>query len=189
MDRRMQKTKKAIYEAFSKLLTSESYSKITVQEIIDEANIGRSTFYAHYETKDELLKEMCQHMFSHVMSTNLSEEKTHDFSSGNRNLTSLLTHILYHIKEETIQFKGLLSCENGEYFWVNFRSQSAEFIKNHMLTGKRKLSVPEDVLIHHISVTFEGLIKRWIQKGMTDSPETIAQYFELLVGPLFVDGL
>lgn len=53
MDRRIAKTRKAIFAAFDALIVRTDYSKISVQNIIDQADIGRSTFYEHFETKDE----------------------------------------------------------------------------------------------------------------------------------------
>ena len=50
-DRRVSKTKKAIYQAFLQLLNDKGYDATTVQDIIDLADIGRSTFYCHYESK------------------------------------------------------------------------------------------------------------------------------------------
>lgn len=97
MDRRQQKTRTAIFQAFRKLLEIKRFDHITVQEIIEEANVGRSTFYAHFPTKDELLKAMCTDLFSHVFSEELMREQTHDFSAGQRRIGRTNSPISYTI--------------------------------------------------------------------------------------------
>lgn len=69
-DRRITKTRKAIYNAFLQLLNLKDYETITVQEIIDLADVGRSTFYSHYESKELLLDELCQKLFHHLFERN-----------------------------------------------------------------------------------------------------------------------
>ena len=54
-DRRIQKTKKYLAEALAQLIAEKGYEEVTIQDIIDRANVGRSTFYAHYESKEQLL--------------------------------------------------------------------------------------------------------------------------------------
>ena len=65
-DRRVSKTKKAIYQAFLQLLNDKGYDATTVQDIIDFADVGRSTFYCHYESKELLLDELCRYLFHHL---------------------------------------------------------------------------------------------------------------------------
>ena len=54
-DRRVQRTLRSLDAALFELIQVKRYDKITVQDIIDKADVGRSTFYAHFETKDDLL--------------------------------------------------------------------------------------------------------------------------------------
>ncbi|HEU4776517.1 MAG TPA: TetR/AcrR family transcriptional regulator [Telluria sp.] len=56
-DRRIVKTKLALRDAMLSLLASKGWDDMTIQEICDAANVGRSTFYVHYQSKDELLSE------------------------------------------------------------------------------------------------------------------------------------
>ena len=54
-DRRVQRTRALLLSALLDLIVEQGYEEITVQDIVDRANVGRSTFYAHFLDKRELL--------------------------------------------------------------------------------------------------------------------------------------
>jgi len=56
MDRRAARTRRALHEALISLILRKGYDAVTIQEIIDEADVGRATFYAHYRGKEDLLR-------------------------------------------------------------------------------------------------------------------------------------
>ncbi|MCR5060232.1 MAG: TetR/AcrR family transcriptional regulator, partial [Saccharofermentans sp.] len=116
MDRRQQKTRTAIYEALTRLLDRYRFEDITVQQIIDEANIGRSTFYSHFETKDQLLEQMCDELFTHVFSESLIPEKSHDFSSDHDDIKPILEHLLWHIKDHKDSIGSIMYGESEKQF-------------------------------------------------------------------------
>ena len=69
--------REAIFSAFTELLSKKDFNQITVGEIIDSADIGRATFYAHFETKDFLLKEFCEELFCHIFDTEKNTQNNH----------------------------------------------------------------------------------------------------------------
>lgn len=99
----------AIFSAFTGLLAEKSYSRITVQEIIDEANVGRSTFYAHFETKDDLLKALCEELFGHIISSAADCTHTHGLYSDGTAPESVFCHLLQHLQENDRNIIALLS--------------------------------------------------------------------------------
>ncbi len=174
MDRRRQKTRDAIFSAFSRLLEKKSYSHITVQEIIDEANIGRSTFYAHFETKDELLNAMCTAIFRHIFSDDLMREETHDFSR-NGNLQARLTHLLYHLKEKQRDISSIISGDSGDLFMRYFKNYLTElFVKQ---TAGVVIAAPEDYVLNHYVSSFAETVKWWVESDMSYSPEDVANFY------------
>lgn len=175
MDRRQQKTRQAIFSAFGTLLEKKSYNNITVQEIIDTANIGRSTFYAHFETKDALLQSMCTDIFHHVFSAELTQEKTHDFSSNNHGLNIKITHILYHLQESQKNLKGILTCESRELFMRYFKQYLSEMFAGYICTESP--DTPQDYILNHVVCSFAETVRWWITESSYYTPEEISAFF------------
>ena len=179
MDRRQQKTRDAIYRAFSKLLEKKRYNHITVQEIIDEANIGRSTFYAHFETKDELLRTMCTDIFHHVFTQELPEESDPSNASGSKSLELKLGHILYHLNERRSDLTGILASESGELFLRYYREYLNDLFSRYI--DKFRLDVPADYMLNHLVASFAETTKWWMTTDNSYSPENIALFYMKMI--------
>ncbi len=67
-DRRAEKTEALLREALGALIREKSYDDIVVKEILARADVGRSTFYAHFHDKDELLLSGIQDMLRSAQS-------------------------------------------------------------------------------------------------------------------------
>ena len=175
LDRRQKKTRDAVFQAFSKLLEKKRYENITVQEIIDEANIGRSTFYAHFETKDELLRSMCTDIFHHVFTEELPQEADHDYSAGSKSLELKLGHILYHLKENQVNICGIIATDGDGLFMAYFKQYLTQLFSRYTMLFPQE--VPEDFLIHHLAGSFAETVRWWVNENMKTSPEQTAIYF------------
>ena len=180
MDRRQLKTRTAIFQAFNKLLEDKHFNNITVQEILDEANVGRSTFYSHFETKDELLKEMCTDIFDHIFSHELHSETSHDFSLSDHGLQEKITHLLYHLKDNKGNVLGVLSGESGELFMRYFKEYLAAMFDQYPDCIKK--DVPKGFALNHLVGSLAEAVKWWIGEKMEMPPEDVAAYYLNLIG-------
>lgn len=180
MDRRQKRTRSAIFQAFNHLLEKKHYNNITVQEILDEANIGRSTFYSHFETKDALLKELCTDIFEHIFSQKLYSENSHDFSSSDHGLREKITHLLYHLKDNRSNVRGVLSSESGELFMQYFKEYLAAMFKHYPESLKK--GVPQEFALNHLVGSFAEAVKWWIRTKMKIPAEELADNYLMLIG-------
>lgn len=178
MDRRQKKSRAAIFAAFSRLLSQKSYNRITVQDIIDTANIGRTTFYAHFPTKDDLLKELCHDLFEHVFSDTPGVTDTHDFSVETGNVHAILSHILYHLRDSIEHTPGIIRGESRHLFLQFFRHHLIEHFENlipcsHMEQAK----IPRKYLIGHLAGSFLTLVQWWIEDEFKSAPDMLTDYY------------
>ena len=198
MDRRQAKSRAAIFKAFSRLLEKKRYEHITVQEIIDEADVGRSTFYAHFETKDMLLKEMCSDIFDHIFTGDPCKSSCSRRSKCDRgglcdknvecgggalckyeneapDLQIKLAHILWHLKESRSDIVGILTSESVDLFMNYLREYLLKLFKIYL--SDFHIDVPENFLLNHLVGSFADTIRWWVSENMETSPEQTAAYF------------
>ena len=183
MDRRQRKTRQAIFNAFIGLLSKKDYTQITVGEIIARADVGRATFYSHFETKDFLLQQLCEELFCHIFDamTNEHPEHTHIFDCDAPD--SVFLHLFQHLQKNDNNILQLLSCQNNELFLQYFKSNLRKLVVNQLplFAFRKSEKLPDSFWIDHISSTFVETVRWWIGNGLTQSPETITEYFLLAV--------
>lgn len=175
MDRRQRKSRNAIFSAFNRLIARKSYAAITVTEIIEEADVGRTTFYAHFQTKDDLLGELSKEILDHVFSTSLWNEGSHDFSSEEKSYEHLVSHILYHLREGSMNIRRILSSDCSSIFLRHLQERFSMYLED-CIEKEKDLPVPRRYAICMLSSCLLATISWWVENGMKDKPETVASY-------------
>lgn len=174
-----EKTVDRIHSALISLMKKKDYENITVSDIIQEGKVSRSTFYAHFKNKDDVLDQLSGHIFSHVFSSGLTKEKGHDFSSQDVfDYSHLISHIFYHFKED----KELIGCiflsSASHRFEKNLepeiRKLVLKLVQTRMLYEEE---VPEEILVQQYTSGLIGLLKYYTIEERKESPEEMCSYF------------
>ena len=182
MDRRQRKSREAIFTALTELLSEKEFAQITVGEIIGRADVGRATFYAHFETKDYLLKELCAELFCHIFdAARHGEEHRHIFECEAPD--SVFVHLLQHLQKNDNHMLELLSGRNNELFLQYFKSNLRQLAESQLslFAARKSEKLPEDFWIDHIASVFVETVRWWVDGGLREPAETVAEYFFLAV--------
>lgn len=182
MDRRKRKTRQAIFSAFSELLQSKNLSDISVQEIIDRADVGRATFYSHFETKEYLLRALCEELFSHITDAALGLPHEHcSFCCGENE--SVFLHLYRHLMENDYNVLGLLRSENNEIFLRFFKRSLCRLIDERSEIEEGDL--PRDYAVNQVAACFVETVYWWLSRGCGETPEQLEKYFLVATAPFF----
>ncbi len=169
MDRRVQRTRQLLQTALSELILEKDYEKVTVQDVIDRANVGRSTFYAHFEDKEQLLLSGFEPL----------RAEFEDFLEG-RSVTDETPWALSLAMFQQAQK------QRGAYLTLtHVRKYLYGYLLNHLKQQlpKRNKSIPPELLAHYVASSFIALLTWWIDNDYPRSAEQMNEYFRQLVEP------
>ncbi len=183
MDRRQRKTREAIFGAFSRLLAHKEFARITVGEVLELADVGRATFYAHFETKDYLLKAFCDELFCHIFDTADREDHHHAHIFKCDGADSAIVHLFQHLKNNDNNILSLLSSQNCGLFLPYFRNGLEKLLEGegYLVDNRKKANVPDDFWKNHIVSVLVETVLWWVDNGLKETPETVADYYMQVV--------
>lgn len=180
IDARVRYTRMIIEQSFLELLREKPFSKITVTELCQKAQVNRATFYKHYLDVPDLLEKIEEQLFQQIRSV---------FTSQNIDLESFLLDMLHYTCREKDRYMAL-GGENGDpnlmtkTFLVCYESAYPVLTQNmpRLKENERKM------LYHFLSQGAGGILTWWIKDGMRESPETITQFI-LYLCTITADGV
>jgi len=154
-DRRIIRTRKMLSVSLLDLIAEKEYDEISIKDITNRANIGRSTFYEHYENKDQLL------FSGHEELKKVMESSSKSNSSFETKL--LLNKLFEHIAEYRSISKEFVNKKSGELML----GRLMRIMEDHFKKVAKK-EVTDDEKINLFSTSFSysfiGFIKYWVQK-------------------------
>jgi AcrR family transcriptional regulator len=170
-DRRILRTRDTLGDALVELIREKPFDKITVQEILDRAGVGRSTFYAHYRDKDDLFLSDVEDFFEMF-----SSALTRNGASPERlaPVAELFSHILdvrefYAALVASGKVNDVLALGKG------FFARSIE--ERLRLAGVTMDSTQSAAQAHALAGSLFALLDWWIDHGMKTEPKEMDAMF------------
>lgn len=175
-DRRSQRTRNLIDLAFVDLMLEKNYEAITVQDIIDRANVGRSTFYAHYLDKEDLLTSQFHRLIEHLHRTPLIEPGQ---------TTSPTLGMFRHVQQHHHLYKAFMWGRGIDMVFNIMKDALSQQIEKELANHikDRIPSVPLIVVATYLAGGFLTLMRWWLDNNMPYPPEEINRMFEQMVMP------
>jgi AcrR family transcriptional regulator len=177
VDRRIQKTKKLLTEALIDLILLKGYQNVTIQDILDKANVGRSTFYNHYENKELLFIDGPRNLGLSLF----SEE------AKNPNLpTKKITFypLFQHVSKNLSLAKALFGEKSGNIMLESFTEQIADTIKEHYKIQFNKTKKEKLKLSYHsraAAAAVVSMLVTWIDNNLEITAEEIATQADAVI--------
>jgi len=179
-DRRVQRTLQMLSDALFALIVERGYDAITVQDITEQANIGRATFYLHYHDKEQLLEASILGIFD--------ELTKHIGPAQDSPATeqSLSIRVFQHVAERHKLYHALFQEGGPPSIVIRMQKWLASLIQHRVLRSHIEQSTREvdaELLAMHCAGSLLALVIWWLDHDLTPTAEQMGYLFWQLVAP------
>jgi AcrR family transcriptional regulator len=176
-DSRFKHTEKTLRKAFIQLMSTNGYSKITVTQLINTAKINRTTFYAHYQDKADLLQSLETKLLdgllqiSHTLPGKIFLHNNPETNSSE--LVKQTSPIFIYLQANGQLLSLLLDPIKGDPAFANELTMTIRqsWANNHII---KHLNVPESYALAVVSGIIGSMIDEWVQRNFRESPDDFA---------------
>jgi AcrR family transcriptional regulator len=180
IDRRVARTRAILHEALISLITEKGYETITVEDICERANVGRSTFYAHYTGKDDLMRGGLNNL------RNALVNQRNNASTPNpteiRCLTFGLT-MFEHARDHMHLHRTLVGNRGGTIAFDTIREMLSDMVRAELTLGTAKSAkdaVPREFVVQFLVGAYMEVMMWWLDSGAKLAPERMDAVFQSL---------
>jgi AcrR family transcriptional regulator len=179
----VRKTKASLHHALLGLAREKPYPSIQVKEILDRANVGRSTFYMHFRDKDDLLETSIHEILGSFQ----------DQPRSGRPLERLLAFslpLLTHLDEHRRAGGPRMKREGRVIMHEHLEDVLTHLIADELATalaGKSGPPTPTDLVARHVASTFVLVLNWWVDSDSALTPADVDACFRALVVPTLTE--
>jgi AcrR family transcriptional regulator len=160
-DRRVRRTRKLLHDAFISLVIEKGYEKTTIQDILDRADVGRSTFYVHYRDKEALLTANFD-----AMQEQLERELDQIAATGAVDVALPAALLFEHAYRNQRMYRAMCGRQGGELVQRHLRRLIGDVLRKRLRPQLQQVGaeVPADVAAEFYTSAALGLLVWWIDK-------------------------
>ena len=190
VNRRVERTKQLIRAAFRELLDEKSYETLTVQDIIDRANVGRATFYAHFDSKDELFASG----FDELRASLKARQRAASLRTGDigERIFAFSRELFTHADEYRNVFHAMIGAQSGVVVQRLLHKLLVDLVRDDVkAAGERSAAsaVTRDAVAQFIAGGLFSLLVWWLTVKPKLSVEEVNELFRALAIPALAAGV
>jgi AcrR family transcriptional regulator len=185
-DRRVRRTRRILREALVSLILDKGYERVTVQDILDRADVGRSTFYAHHRDKDALLVSWFDDM---------SEDLRREFDAmapGAQVEPSGPAAVLFqHAHQHRDMYRALCGRHGGTLVFRHLHGLVADLMRGHLRPhlAAAGSDLPVEVVAEFYTSAALGLLTWWVDEDFRYEPTRLARMYQRLAATGVIGAL